>query len=204
MVLMQGRTIMDLETAQARVLDAAGELFYGRGVQAVGMDEIRSASGVSLKRLYQLYPSKGAIVEAYLIARDARWRGALAQYVEAQPAEVRLLAVFDWLYQWFDEPDFRGCGFINSFGELSSISPAVADISRAHKEAFQDYLAGLVAAAGGPPELAGHLALLAEGAMTTAAIAGSAEPARQARAAALVLLEASGVVAGPVRHRAGR
>jgi AcrR family transcriptional regulator len=185
---------MDPETAQARVLGAAGELFYGRGVQSVGMDEIRSASGVSLKRLYQLFPSKGDIVEAYLRTRDARWRAALAEYVEAQPAMVRIPAVFDWLYQWFGEPDFRGCGFINCFGELGSISPAVADVARAHKEAFQEYLAGLVAEAGGPPELAGHLALLAEGATTTAAISGSAEPARQARDAARVLLEASRLV----------
>ena len=49
---------MDPQTAKARVLDAAEELFYGRGVQDVGMDEIRSASGVSLKRLYRLFPAK--------------------------------------------------------------------------------------------------------------------------------------------------
>ncbi|TJZ91136.1 TetR/AcrR family transcriptional regulator [Actinacidiphila oryziradicis] len=185
---------MDLETARARVLDAAGELFYGRGVQAVGMDEIRSASGVSLKRLYQLFPSKGDLVEAYLRRRDARWRAALAGYVDARPAEVRVLAVFDWLYQWFGEDDFRGCGFINCFGELGATSAAVADVTLAHKEAFQEYLTGLVAASGGSPELAAHLALLAEGAMTTAAIAGSPEPARQARAAAVLLIEASRAV----------
>jgi AcrR family transcriptional regulator len=90
---------LDLETARARVLDAAGELFYGRGVQAVGMDEIRSASGVSLKRLYQLFPSKGDLVQAYLRRRDARWRAALAGYVDARPAAVRVLAVFDCLTQ---------------------------------------------------------------------------------------------------------
>ncbi len=45
------RMTIDTATAQQQVLDAADALFYERGVQAVGMDAIRSASGVSLKRL---------------------------------------------------------------------------------------------------------------------------------------------------------
>ncbi|MDT7748244.1 MAG: hypothetical protein QOD96_1906, partial [Pseudonocardiales bacterium] len=38
---------MDRETAQLQLLDAAEDLFYGRGIQSVGMDEIRAASGIS-------------------------------------------------------------------------------------------------------------------------------------------------------------
>lgn len=173
------------------MLDAAEALFYSRGVQAVGMDEIRAAAGVSLKRLYQLYPAKDRLVEAVLLRRDLRWRARLAEYADARPtAEERILAVFDWHHGWFGEPDFRGCAFINMFGELGATHPAVADAARAHKQAFRLYLAGLVAAAGRPASLADQLALLAEGAISTAAISGSAEPARQARAAAEVLLAA--------------
>lgn len=184
---------MDAETAKERVLDATEELFYGRGVQAVGMDAVRTASGVSLKRLYQIYPCKNDLVEAYLRRRDARLLRRLAEYVEAVPGppEQRVLAVYDWLHEWFGEDDYRGCAFINAYGELGATSPAVAEAARAHKEAFQRYVAGLVAAAGLPAPLAGHLALLAEGAITTAAICGSPEPARQARDAAGVLLQAS-------------
>lgn len=39
---------MDADTAQTRLLDAAEELFNEHGIQAVGMDTIRSRSGVSL------------------------------------------------------------------------------------------------------------------------------------------------------------
>jgi AcrR family transcriptional regulator len=42
---------MDEGPARTRLLDAAEDLFYTRGIQSVGMDEIRDASGVSLKRL---------------------------------------------------------------------------------------------------------------------------------------------------------
>ncbi|MEV0977101.1 TetR/AcrR family transcriptional regulator [Streptomyces sp. NPDC049915] len=180
---------MDSASARLRVLDAAEELFYRRGVKSVGMDDIRAASGVSLKRLYQLFPAKEQLVEAYLERRDTRWRGRLATHVERQedPRE-RILAVFDWLRGWFGEECFRGCAWINAYGELGATSRAVAGQVRAHKRAFREYLAGLVADAGLAPELAGQLFLLAEGAMVTAGVTGRTEPADEARAAAQALV----------------
>nr|WP_051799079.1 TetR/AcrR family transcriptional regulator [Streptomyces sp. NRRL S-337] len=138
------RTAQD--EARGRILDAAEELFYGRGVQAVGMDELRAAAGVSLKRLYQCFPAKQDLVEAYLRRRDARWRAALAEYVDAhgEGPEGRVLAVFDWLAEWFAEPGFRGCAFLNSFGELGATSEEVAWAAREHKRALVSYLGGLV------------------------------------------------------------
>jgi AcrR family transcriptional regulator len=181
---------MDRETAQAQALDAAERLFYQRGIQAVGMDDIRAESGVSLKRLYQLFPAKEQLVTAFLRRRDIRWRGRLATHVDTHTdPERRLLAVFDWLYLWFSEPQYRGCAWINAFGELGAISPAVAEEVRTHKRAFKQYVDDLVTEAGLPAHLADHLRLLAEGAMTTAAISGSAEPARQAGTAAGAIIQ---------------
>ncbi|ARZ67465.1 TetR family transcriptional regulator [Streptomyces albireticuli] len=185
----------DIE-AEGRLLDAAETLFYGHGVQAVGMDRIRAASGVSLKRLYQCFASKEELVEAYLRRRDRRWRGALAAHVAAEPSVAdRPLAVFDWLEWWFGEPDFRGCAFINAFGEMGAGSAAVADAAREHKAEVRDYLLGLVRAAGAadPETLADQLALFVDGAITTAAVTGVSDAAGRARSAASVLLAAAGV-----------
>ncbi|MFH8977893.1 TetR/AcrR family transcriptional regulator [Streptomyces sp. NPDC017890] len=184
---------MDSEVARERALDAAERLFYGRGVQAVGMDDVRSGSGVSLKRLYQLFPAKEQLVVACLERRDVRWRGQLAEYVDRyEEPGSRLLAVFDWLGRWFAEPDFRGCAWINAYGELGATSPPVADRVRAHKAAFREFLDGLAADAGLPAAVGGQLFLLAEGAMVTAGVTGGTAPARQAREAARVLLGAAG------------
>src|SRR5688500_13154872 len=175
------------------LLDAAESLFYRRGVQAVGVDDIRAEAGVSLKRLYQLFPSKDHLVVAFLERRDARWRGRLTDFVEsrtrsgAAPPE-RILAVFDWLGEWFAEPGFRGCAWINTSGELGGVSAAVAALARAHKSAFRRYLAGLVADAGLRSDLTDELLLLAEGAMVTAGIFGTTEPAADARRAAKMLM----------------
>ncbi|TSB32660.1 TetR/AcrR family transcriptional regulator [Streptomyces benahoarensis] len=185
--------MLEEETARERVLDAAEGLYYQRGVQAVGMDAVRNASGVSLKRLYRLYPSKGDLVEAYLRRRDAQLLQRLVGYVDTVDGtpQDRVLAVFDWLYSWFSESDYRGCAFINSYGELGAASPAVAEVARKHKAAFRRRVADLVAAAGLPASLADQLSLLVEGAITTAAISRTPEPARTARDAAQALIKVS-------------
>jgi AcrR family transcriptional regulator len=181
---------VQIDVAERRVLDAAELLFYGRGVQTVGMDDIRDTSCVSLKRLYQLFPTKDRLLTEVLRRRDTHWRGRLADYVATHATEpaARLLAVFDWLADWFAEPGFRGCAWINAFGELGAVSPGVVEQAREHKRAFREYLDGLVTDAGLAPALGAHLYLLAEGAMTTAAISGTPEPAAQARAAAELLV----------------
>ncbi|TVT19820.1 TetR/AcrR family transcriptional regulator, partial [Amycolatopsis rhizosphaerae] len=155
---------MDRDIARTRLLDAAEELFYARGIQTVGMDDIRAASGVSLKRLYQVFPAKEQLVEAYLERRDTRWRHRLAEHVETvEDPRERVLAVFDGLERWFAEPGFRGCAWINSHGELGAVSAGVARQAQRHKEAFRGYLRGLVGAAGLPEALTEQLFLLAEG-----------------------------------------
>ncbi|MEZ3179509.1 TetR/AcrR family transcriptional regulator [Streptomyces pimonensis] len=179
----------DREAAQDQALRAAEKLFYSHGIRAVGMDAVRNASGLSLKRLYQLFPSKEALVLQFLSRRDRQWRQALAHYVDTHTTpEERVIAVFEWLHTWFSEPDYRGCAFINSFGELGGTSPEVAAQTRRHKQAFRDYLVTLVTATGRPATLGDQLVLLAEGAITTAAITGTAQPATQARDAARLLM----------------
>lgn len=180
---------MTEQAVRERLLDTAESLFYARGIQSIGMDQVRAGSGLSLKRIYQLYPGKEELVLAFLNRRDERWRGRLADHVgRTEAPHSRVLAVFDWLHGWFDEPDFRGCAWINAFGELGAVSPAVAEVVRAHKRAFRDYLAELLAAEGHPAGLTAAIYLLAEGAMVTAAIHGGPEPAHDARTAAALLL----------------
>lgn len=181
------------DETETRVLETAGQLFYDHGIQAVGMDAVRDAAGVSLKRLYRLFPAKDALVEATLRHREAGVADALARATADAPTpEARILAVFTMLGAWFAAPDYRGCAFINAFAELAPRSSGVGDAVRDHKQAWHALFAALVREAGRPPALADQLAILANGAMVTAAINGSAEPATQARAVAETLLDATG------------
>jgi AcrR family transcriptional regulator len=174
------------------IVTIAADLFNARGIAAVTMDQLRDAANVSLKRLYSLYPSKDALVRAVLARRHDEWVAGVDRVIAAAagPRE-RMLAVFDFLADWFLEPEFRGCAFINTFAELGAVSPAVADIVREHKRGVQKDLERIVAEAGGPDWLAPQLSLLSEGAQTTAAIMGSHAAATQARAAAATLIDAA-------------
>ena len=183
---------MNISEARTRIVATADDLYNAKGIQAVGMDELRAAAGVSLKKLYQEFPSKSSIVMAVLERRHQSWTEGLdAKVRQGATPRARLLAIFDYLAQWFAQDSFRGCGFINSFAELGAVSPEVAEYARKHKESFQDYVVDLSAEAGAPPYLAPQLSILAEGAQTTAAIAGTADAARHARHAAGVLIDAA-------------
>ena len=184
--------MLDDTQARDRVIEAADALFYARGIQSVGMDEVRTAAGISLKRMYALFPSKDAIIVEVLKLRNATWNTGIAQATSRFTAPGdKLLAIYDYLSEWFEQDNFRGCAFINSFGELGATSPAVAEAARAQKDSFQAFVAALVRDAGAPDYLAPQLALLAEGAQTTAAISGTPDAGRHARAAAVTLIGAA-------------
>ncbi|QBI54048.1 TetR/AcrR family transcriptional regulator [Streptomonospora litoralis] len=188
----------DEEQIRRRVLEAADRLFYAYGIQAVGMDAVRAEAQVSLKRLYSAFGSKDALVAAFLRDRSRQWDAGLAAAAEQagdDPRE-RLLAVYDFLGTWFEQDGFRGCAFINSFGELGGVSAEIAEAVREQKASFQDYVARLAAEAGAPPSLAPQLAILAEGAQSTAAISGDGAAAADARAAAESLIDAALAPAG--------
>ncbi|WP_407565485.1 TetR/AcrR family transcriptional regulator [Streptomyces sp. 184] len=185
----------DNEVARQRVLEAADELFYTHGIRAVGMDRIRDAAGVSLKRLYHCYASKDELVEAYLRHRDLRVRGALEEFVAKEATGLpreRVLAVFDWLHWWFGEPGFRGCPFTNAFNEIGADSSRAAAAVRDHQLAVSAYLRGLIAATGtpDPDAVTNRFLILYAGSLTFAAISGSSAPATYARETAAAILPA--------------
>ncbi|MCC3276419.1 MULTISPECIES: TetR/AcrR family transcriptional regulator [unclassified Arthrobacter] len=184
---------MTNEDIAERVLSAADDLYYRKGFAAVGMDELRTAAGVSLRRLYSLYPSKDDIISAVLRRKHEEWESAVEARVAVagEAPRERLLAVYDYLQDWFCTGNFRGCAFINAFGELGGTNPAVAALAREHKQSFQRYMAGLARDLGATETLGAQLAILAEGAQSTAAIAGDSAAAVQARAAAEVLIDAA-------------
>ncbi|WP_010525557.1 TetR/AcrR family transcriptional regulator [Nesterenkonia sp. F] len=187
---------MPPSSQEAALLDAAEELFYEEGYQAVGMDRLRTASGVPLKRIYGLFPGKEAVAVAMLDRRDARWRGALDTHVRRhEDPHRRVLAVYDWLEERLVGPGHRGCAWINAFGELGGTSEPVAEAVRRHKASFRRDLGVLVAEAGASTATADAIHLLAEGLLVTGGIVGDARAvartAAEAREAADRLLQST-------------
>jgi AcrR family transcriptional regulator len=172
-----------------RILETADRLFYLRGIRAVGVDTIAAEIGISKRTLYNHFPSKDALISAYLARRFVQARSS-----EKPPAE-QILGTFDSLERRFASKDFRGCPFVNAVAELGAEDRAVKKIAIAFKESrrvwFRDLLKQLdVADAEG---LATQLTLLVDGSIAQDLVRDDPAMARAAKAAARVLLENAGV-----------
>jgi AcrR family transcriptional regulator len=109
-----------------RILATAYELFSRRGIRDVGTNELISRSGVAKATFYRHFPSKDALVLAFLALRDQVWTVDLI-VSEARrrgnTPEERLLAVFDVFGDWFHRDDFEACTFINVLLEMGPDHP---------------------------------------------------------------------------------
>jgi AcrR family transcriptional regulator len=160
-------------TPKARaVLDAASELFYERGIHAVGVDVIAEHAGVTKKTLYDRFGSKERLVVEYLTARDAQWREFLRSRLEqaGQTPHDQLKAVFDASAAWSEERGRKGCSMINAHAEISEPSHPAYDVIVGQKGWMLALFAELATAAGvaEPRFVAEHIMLLHEGALVTA------------------------------------
>ena len=166
-------------TARGRLLAAAAECFYARGVQATGIDTITAAAGVAKMSLYNNFRSKDDLINAYLEARHEEWLAFYEQRLQSAGTAVeRVLAVFDAYLDHAQDSyrhGFRGCGLLNAAAELPS-EAAGRQIVRRHKEEVQALVAAHLVDTGIDPKrvtsMAEHLSLLLEGAMARAGLEG--------------------------------
>jgi AcrR family transcriptional regulator len=176
-----------------RVLDAASDLFYERGIHAVGVDTIAEAAGVTKKTLYDRFGSKDALVVAYLRERDARWRAHLLATLDRvpTPGPDRVLAVFDAAESWSTANSPRGCSAINARAESSAGDGDAVLAEVAAEKAWQvGLLADLCREAGvrEPEDTARALMLVYEGAIVTVGMGTFDRPFARAREVAAALL----------------
>jgi AcrR family transcriptional regulator len=172
-----------------RILETADRLFYLQGIRAIGVDTIAAEIGISKRTLYNHFPSKDALISAYL---ERRFRPIPPS--DKPPAE-QILRTFDRLERGFADKGFRGCPFVNAVAELGTGDAVVKKIAIAFKESrrvwFRDLLRQLeVANAEG---LATQLTLLVDGAIAQDLVRNDPSMARAARDAARVLLENAGI-----------
>lgn len=183
-----------------RILETADRLFYLKGIRAIGVDTIAAEIGISKRTLYNHFPSKDALITAYLERRFVQPKSSDRSAVE------QILGTFDSLERRFSSKDFRGCPFVNAVAELGPESRSVRKIAVAFKESrrlwFRDLLQQIgVADAEG---LATQLVLLVDGSIAQDLVRDDPKMALAAKEAAKALLAAAGVRlderSSPPRH----
>jgi AcrR family transcriptional regulator len=177
-----------LPTAE-RILRTADRLFYQQGIRAVGVDTIAAQAGVSKRSLYDYFPSKDDLIVAYL---RRRFRPMASS--KALPAE-QILDVFYRLEIGVASYGFRGCPFVNAVAELGNPKHPASAIAVAFKEQrrvwFREMLMQLRVR--DPDGLATQLAIVLDGAISTALVRGDPKTVGAARKAACTLLSVAGV-----------
>jgi AcrR family transcriptional regulator len=172
-----------------RIMQAADRLFYRKGIRAVGVDAVAAEAGISKRSLYDTFPSKDALIAAYLRQRRQKLPAS------NRPPAAQVLELFEQLHARFAEGDFRGCPFVNAVTELAEDCETARRIALDYKEERRRHIVSLVAAGGAlePEALASQIALLFEGAIASMLVRQDPAVAMQARGAAAVLLRAGGV-----------
>ena len=174
------------------LVNVAADLFYKDGIHATGIDKIISESGVARMTLYKHFKSKEELVLATLKQHDRQIREWLVAAVEryAQTPSERLLAIFDAFDVRFRSDEFRGCPLNKATGEFPNLEDPIRQTAIRHKQMIRSYIQGLAAESGvdDPETLSKQIFLLLEGAIVTAQVTGNVEAAKEARAAAEVLV----------------
>jgi AcrR family transcriptional regulator len=179
---------------ERRVLDAAAELFYARGVHEVGMDELIAATGLGKATVYRLFATKDELIGAYLRRLAQRILAAIdadiARHREDPAAAVS--AIFAAIAQDLDRPEFRGCPFNNASIEFADPDHPARVAARDYRAELHRRLTDLAQAArpGAGPQLGAQLAVLVDGMYTSAAHLGPDGPAATGPALVDALLRA--------------
>jgi AcrR family transcriptional regulator len=160
-----------------RILAAARELFYRRGIHAVGVDAIAEAAGTNKMTLYRHFESKDALVAACLTELtqefDAAWKAIAAAHVGDPKGQ--LMAWLRHICDFKEDEVERGCALANAAIELPEQDHPARRVIREYKTAAREQLLRLCrdAKLADPERLADQVFLICEGARVTAQSVGT-------------------------------
>jgi AcrR family transcriptional regulator len=160
-----------------RILAAARELFYRRGIHAVGVDAIAEAAGTNKMTLYRHFASKDVLVAACLSVLtqefDAAWDAIAASHPD--DPQGQLLSWLRHICNFKQNEAERGCALANAAVELPDMDHPARRVIREYKTAARERLIHLCrdATLADPERLADEVFLIWEGARVTAQSVGS-------------------------------
>ena len=160
-----------------RILAAARELFYRRGIHAVGVDAIAETAGTNKMTLYRHFASKDALVAACLSELtqefDAAWNVIAAAHIGDPKGQ--LIAWLRHICDFKEHEAERGCALANAAVELPEQDHPARRVIREYKTAAREQLIRLCrdAKLADAERLADQVFLICEGARVTAQSVGT-------------------------------
>ncbi|WP_082735704.1 TetR/AcrR family transcriptional regulator [Polycladidibacter stylochi] len=179
-------------TKRDLLISSALKVFYQNGFSATGMDELAEKVGISKTSIYNHFNSKDELIAATLKLRDHNFRRWLKQRVKqlASTPSGQLLAVFDALEEWFQDPAFKGCMLVKAVSEFQKDDSFAKVIAKDNKQDLLNYYHSLAIEADfkQPAMIARQILILQEGAIASAQVGTFKGAAEDARFAAALLI----------------
>jgi AcrR family transcriptional regulator len=179
---------------RGRILAAAAVLFAENGIGRTGVDSLIEAAGVAKATFYRQFPSKDALVLAWLEDPRTRWFDWVRAGAEGKAATPDDLVpcLFEAVAEWLETGDFVGCPYLNTAVEVSDPQHPVAGAIRDYLAEIGRYLETAVRATGrrDAAGLGRELHALLAGSITLGVANRSSAHVLVARDAAVQLLRA--------------
>ncbi len=158
------------KSPRERILLTAHDLFYRDGIRATGVDKVIAGAKVTKVTFYRHFPSKDDLIRAFLDYRHERWIAWFKDALERHGARPKagLTVLIPVLKEWFDNPVFRGCAFINIAAELGNNLPDTLNVCRNHKQDMVAIIAELLPPGGMQMTIADAAAVAVDGAIVRA------------------------------------
>ena len=169
------------ERVRDRIMRTASQLFYCRGIHAVGVDAIASEAGTNKMSFYRSFPSKDELVAEYLREQQREvwehWDAAIA----AHPGNPRrqIEALFEAHLATVEDKECRGCALGNAAVEIADDDDVLSELVRHFKKEVRQRLRKLAHDMGArdPEALGDQLMLLMDGGyFTRLAFPGNSGP----------------------------
>ncbi|EKT63533.1 TetR/AcrR family transcriptional regulator [Providencia burhodogranariea] len=174
-------------SARAKLLSAAHELFYNYGINSTGIDAIVKRANVAKKSLYNNFASKDELVAVYLSERHQEWLDLYnlrASHISnPQDGIVAVFEAYKDHAEFAYENGFRGCGLLNAAAELHA-GTSGREAVKNHKEEVEailrNHIFALISDADKANLIARHFSFLLEGSISRAGLEGKSDCIDQA------------------------
>ena len=171
---------------RAFILQTASDLFYEKGYNLTGINEIIATAGIAKATLYHHFKSKEALCVAYLESRDNTLLEAIKDYCKTKkPGNDQLLGILDFLSKFYNSGDFNGCWCFRTFSEIPQDNQQITNQIRKGKNSLLDLITQLVKenkptlTTANQNKLARRIYLLYEGAVSESYLQGAEWPIKE-------------------------
>ncbi len=127
------------------IIETASNLFYSKGYNLTGINEIIKEAGIAKATLYNHFASKEEICLAYLTYRNETFINDIKVFVNnAEEGKNKLYALFYFLQEFFDQKDFNGCWCLNTIAEIPKENEKIKKEIQKQKGEFIAYIEELI------------------------------------------------------------